>query len=271
MNRYIFQMLRQIEKGYYELPYVIRHVVGSLILIVMLATVIGLGYGAYYGVNMGWRWAREVCYSLFVDDGTPAEEYSETTLSHHEFPIADKDKQPKRRINYHKDFGYINDVHLAAAMKLGIKPIESREDFIEQESKLVKLKDTRYYQILPLNSSIPYLVPRAADFLTALGKLMQEYNGTHSRFYLSSVLRTQEDVKRLGRINGNASKNSTHCYGTTVDITYSRFDVRGRTTEQQLKLDLARALYDLQAQGYCYVKYEIKQPFFHITVRPEKR
>ena len=135
-------------------------------------------------------------------------------------------------------------------------------------SRLVELKETRYYLVDPLTHSIPYLVPDAADFLTALGQLMQEYNGTHSRFIITSVLRTGSDVKSLSRSNPNASQNSCHSYGTTFDITYNRFDRKGITNDIRLKADLARALYDLRKAGHCYVKYEYKQACFHITVRP---
>ena len=136
-------------------------------------------------------------------------------------------------------------------------------------SKLVRIKETRYFLVDSLTHSVPYLVPDAADFLTELGRLMQEYNGTHSRFILTSVLRTDSDVKRLSRGNVNASQNSAHRYGTTIDITYNRFDRHGITNDIQLKADLARALYDMRKAGYCYVKYERKQACFHITVRPK--
>ena len=169
-----------------------------------------------------------------------------------------------------KDFNDLNPIQLEAAEKLGIRPLRSREDLEKVKSKLVELHETKYYIIDPLTHSVPYLVPDAADFLTALGKLMQEYNGTHSRFILTSVLRTGSDVKTLSRSNGNASQNSCHCYGTTIDITYNRFDRKGITNDIQLKADLARALYDLRKAGYCYVKYEYKQACFHITVRPRK-
>ena len=40
---------------------------------------------------------------------------------------------------------------------------------------------------------------------------------------MTSVLRTQDDVKRLRRRNGNASANSAHFYGTTFDVSWKRF------------------------------------------------
>lgn len=269
IRRTLFRALSAFEKWYYGLAYNIRHVVGIALVLVVFSSVIGLGYGGFRLVKGGYHAVEWVFTSGWWHfDGDELDDEFPDNRKHFEFPLADNEKHPKRRPNFRKDFDHINDVHMSAAVKLGIHPQETRADLETMKGKLILLRDTRYYEILDLTSSSPYLVPKAADFLTALGRLMQEYNGTSSRFYLSSVLRTQEDVRKLGRVNGNASKNSTHCYGTTVDITYSRFDIHGKTTEGQLKEDLARALYDLQAKGYCYVKYEVKQPCFHITVRP---
>lgn len=262
----LFSILHSFEKWYYHLSFGVRHFVGALLLVSVCAGVFGITYGAYRLCRTGCTWIAEIWQGTWQDEDF-AGEYS-SGKDHYDFPLTQSEKHISRRPNYSKDFAFVNDVHLKAAKKLGIRPQSTRKALDKQKSKLVQLQDTKYYQILPLTSSVPFLVPKAADFLTALGRLMQEYNGTSSRFYISSVLRTQEDVKDLGKVNGNASSNSTHCYGTTVDITYSRFDVHGSTTEAKLKEDLARALYDLQSKGYCYVKYEIKQPCFHITVRP---
>lgn len=267
LSRQIFIIISSLEKRYYRLSYYPRHIVGYTLLVSLVGIIALIGYGGYKGVTSGWHYLGGLFNSdddiEYVDDDS-----NHKARKHYEFPVPTDKRHPKRVPNYSKDFSYINEVQLEAAMKLGIEPVENREELDEKQEELVKLHDNRYYSILPLTSSSPYLVPRAADFLSALGKLMQDYNGTDSRFYISSVLRTLSDVQRLAHINGNASSNSTHCYGTTVDITYSRFDVKGRTTEAKLKEDLARALYDLQAMGYCYVKYEYKQPCFHITVRP---
>lgn len=260
-------MISSFEKWYYKLSFGVRHVVGSLLFLLVFAGVFGITYGGYHAFRAGYQWVASVI-EHFTDSHEDADEYSDGKSHHFDFPLADNQKHPARRVNYQKDFDFVNDVHLVAAQALGIEPQETRADLEKQRARLVELRDTRYYQILPLTSSSPYLVPRAADFLTALGRLMQEYSGTNSRFLISSVLRTQEDVRGLTRVNRNASTNSTHCYGTTVDITYSRFDVHGNITEAGLKEVLARALYDMQSQGYCYVKYEVKQPCFHITVRP---
>ena len=270
-SRIAFRLLNAFEKWYYGLSYGIRHVVGIMLLVAFFGGIVAVGYGGYRAACVGVRYASDLWHGrihIFSADDSDSPEYSQQGSKHFDFKVPEDKQHPKRRPNFSKDFDYINDVHLAAAQKLGIKPAQTREELEKRKGKLVELRDTRYYSVLPLTSSSPYLVPRAADFLTALGKLMQQYNGTTSRFLISSVLRTQADVSHLGRFNTNASKNSTHCYGTTFDITYSRFDLHGKTTEGQLKEDLARALYDMQQMGYCYVKYEVRQPCFHVTVRP---
>lgn len=273
INRSIFNFLSKIEKGYWKLSYWPRHIVGFSAVLLVFAGVFGVVYGGYRGIRATVVYVSELLNSHStsseVKDGEEdTDEYSRPGFSHYNFPLQEFERHPKRRPNFHKDFDYINDIHMGAARKLGIKPLTNRVAVTEMKDKLVLLHNTRYYKIDPLTSSVPYLVPKAADFLTALGRLMQEYNGTTSRFIVTSVLRTQADVKTLRRRNGNASENSTHCYATTVDITYNRFDIHGNTWEGKLKEDLARALYDLQERGYCYVKYEVKQPCFHITVRP---
>jgi len=269
LSRSLFRAIGWLERKYYRLSFWPRHVIGILLVILLLAGVAGIGYAGYQGVKACYHLVVRVVngdWSIFGEEED--DEWSSNSGNHYEFPVPEDKRHPKRVPRFKKDFDFVNDVHLSAATKLGIKPAKSRKALEEIKGQLVELRDTRYYKILPLTSSSPYLVPRAADFLTALGRLMQEYNGTKSRFLISSVLRTQEDVRKLSGMNLNATKNSTHCYGTTFDITYVRFDMKGDTWEGKLKEDLAKALYDLQSMGYCYVKYEIKQPCFHVTVRP---
>lgn len=272
INSYIYNIVSRLEKGYWKLSYWPRHIIGFCILAAVFAGVFGVVYGTYCGIRSLVVYTSELLNmgssSVEVGGVSDLDEYSRPGHSHFDFPLKDSERHPKRKPNFRKDFDYINDVHMGAARRLGVKPLANRDALAEMKGKLIELHNTRYYKVDPLTSSVPYLVPKAADFLTALGRLMQEYNGTTSRFIVTSVLRTKADVSSLRRRNGNASENSTHCYATTVDITYNRFDIHGKTWEGQLKEDLARALYDLQERGYCYVKYEVKQPCFHITVRP---
>lgn len=280
MKQYFIQYLNRIVEWYWSLGARPRHLVGwSLVISVLLLcgfTIWGIGTGVY----RGGEWVRDKVTALFSsdsdasgsiaptsDDDVPAStDYYSGNYRHRQFPCGDLNR--KRNVNLSRDFNHVNNTHLAAARRLGIRPQQSREDLEALKGKLIHLKNTRYYKLDPMTQSVPYLVPDAADFLTALGQRWQEYHGTNSRFIITSCLRTESDIKRLKRVNVNASKDSAHRYGTTVDITYVRFDRRGRTHDGKLKADLARALYDMQEAGYCYVKYEVKQSCFHITVRP---
>jgi hypothetical protein len=95
------------------------------------------------------------------------------------------------------------------------------------------------------------------------------YDRRH-RFIITSVYRTQDHIKRLRRSgNVNASQNSCHQYGTTIDITYVRFDKPEEHLANDMKLQqlLFQTVYDMHQAGRCYVKYERKQSCLHITVR----
>ena len=96
-----------------------------------------------------------------------------------------------------------------------------------------------------------------------------------NKIIVTSVLRTQEDIEKLQKSNPNSVKNSAHCYATTFDITYARYDKikfknfrRCESVEKEtLKKVLGEVLRDLRKQNKCYVKYEVKQRCFHITTR----
>ncbi|MEG1617418.1 MAG: DUF5715 family protein [Bacteroidales bacterium] len=178
--------------------------------------------------------------------------------------------------NFRKVFNDLNDVHLAAAKKNGVPEVDSREDAERHKRKLKKIEDGEYYKIDPLTHSIPYLVPKAKDMLEEIGKNFKDSlksKGVDSyQVIVTSVLRSNEDIRKLRRGNGNASKNSAHRFGTTIDIAYARFN---RTDDkyphdipvEHLKHVLGEVLRDMRKEKKCYVKYEVKQGCFHITVR----
>jgi hypothetical protein len=124
-----------------------------------------------------------------------------------------------------------------------------------------------------MNRSIPYLVPRASVLLQRIGRSFMDslcVKGVPMhKIIVSSVLRTEEDVKRLRRHNVNATEQSAHCHGTTFDITYARFTpvTAHEVGQDTLKMILAEVLRDFRENQQCYIKYERKQGCFHITVR----
>ena len=86
---------------------------------------------------------------------------------------------------------------------------------------------------------------------------------------MTSVLRTPQTVRKLRRVNRNATQESAHQYATTFDISHSKFicdNADGtRRTFEDLKNLLAEIVYDLRREGRCYVKHERKQACLHIT------
>lgn len=172
-----------------------------------------------------------------------------------------------------------NDVQLVAANRWGVKPVKNRQDAELRKDELVYVGCSPYYYIDPLHSSIPYLVPRAAILLQDIGQAffdsLQVKGVPLHRFIVTSVLRTQEDVARLRRHNGNATERSCHLYGTTVDICYNRYQTvedpdgprRREVRSDSLKFILSEVLNDMRQQKRCFVKYEVKQGCFHLTVR----
>jgi uncharacterized protein YcbK (DUF882 family) len=182
-------------------------------------------------------------------------------------------------VSYKRSFGDLNDTHLAVAQKIGIKPLADRAEAEKMKGKLVHVTSGDHYTVDSLTHSIPYLIPQAQQLLDAIGRnfldSLENKGLNPNQILVTSVLRTQEDVARLRRRNGNASPNSAHAYATTFDISYRRFhkveDPDGRpmqdVSSDTLKLVLSEVLRDLRKADRCYVKYELKQGCFHITVR----
>lgn len=181
--------------------------------------------------------------------------------------------------NCRREFNDMNDAHKAAAVRIGIKPLASRKDMETVAHKLHLIggpnRFAEPFVVDELTHSSPFLVKEAVDLLTDIGRNFQDsLKNKHLPEYsviVTSVLRTDADVKKLSRRNVNASERSVHCYGTTVDITYKRFqkhdDEAPDAKEVELKGVLAEVLRDLRKAGRCYVKYEVKQACFHVTAR----
>lgn len=179
--------------------------------------------------------------------------------------------------NYNREFNDLQEVHFAAAVANGIEPVALRADTSKLKDRLVRLPDELdLYKTYDLSHSIPFLVPSAAQLFMNIA-----YNFRDSlyskriplyKLYLTSVLRTDDDLLLLSTRNINTSENSAHRYGTTFDISWKRFapvdrDVSDVVPPERLKLVLAQVLFDLRKQEKCYVKHERKQACFHITVR----
>ena len=182
-------------------------------------------------------------------------------------------------VSYKRSFPDLNDKHLEVAKTVGIRPLEDREEAESMKEKLTHITDNEFYVVDSLTHSIPYLVPRASALLDTIGSNFLDSLAAKglnpNKVIVTSVLRTQSDVKRLRRRNGNASANSAHCFGATFDVSWKRFkkveDEDGRPLQDvgsdTLKLVLSEVLRDLRQAEKCYIKYELKQGCFHITAR----
>lgn len=131
-------------------------------------------------------------------------------------------------ISYKRSFGDLNDVQLATAKKIGIRPINTREEAEEMKGRLVEIAACERYGLDSLTHSIPYLVPQASALLDTIGvnflDSLENKGLNPNKVIVTSVTRTKDDVKRLRRTNGNASLNSCHFYGTTFDVSWKRFE-----------------------------------------------
>ena len=185
-----------------------------------------------------------------------------------------KDRRDPYR-NYPQIFNDLNDTQLVAAQMNGTSRALTMEELESGLFGLHRVESNKLYKVDPLIHSAPYLVPKAKDFLDSLGEAFQDslYNRGYDRrhrFIVTSVYRTENHIKRLRRSgNVNASKNSCHQYGTTVDITYVRFDKpeEHRANDPKLLQLLMQTVYDMRKAERCYVKYERKQSCLHITIR----
>ena len=174
--------------------------------------------------------------------------------------------------NYKVSFPDSQSVQIVAANKWGVKPVKNREDAEARKKELVYVGESPYYHVDKLNSSIPYLVPRAALLLQDIGQAF--YDSLYvkgvplNQLIVTSVMRSMEDVKKLQRHNGNATDNSCHLYGTTFDICYNRYHALDQEVRNDtLKWVLSEVLRDIRKQDRAYIKYEVKQGCFHMTVR----
>ena len=167
-----------------------------------------------------------------------------------------------------------NDLQLTAAVHRGIQPIEGLRGSYHHKRPLVRLSTCDAYMVDTMWFSLPYLVPRAARLLHDIGKAFSDTvrarGGRDYRIHLTSALRTDHSVRRLKRRNRAATEQSCHRYGTTFDISWTKFDCRDSSyviSLEDLKNILAEIIYDKRQQGRCYAIFERRQGCFHITVR----
>ena len=195
----------------------------------------------------------------------------------------DKDgKEVKHRIFSVPHFGNTfpdqQDVQILAATKHGVKVGTEPSGGGEQQGRAGVLGSNPFFYVDKLNNSIPYLVPRASVLLQDIGRAyfdsLQIKGIPLHKIIVTSILRTKDDVAKLRTRNGNATENSCHLYGTTFDICYNRYkqiqtreQPRRQVQNDTLKWVFSEVLRDFRNKNRCYIKYEVKQGCFHITVK----
>ena len=195
----------------------------------------------------------------------------------------DKDgKEVKHRIFSVPHFGNTfpdqQDVQILAANQHGVAPVQNREEAEHSKGKLVYVGSNPFFYVDKLNNSIPYLVPKASVLLQDIGRAyfdsLQIKGIPLHKIIVTSILRTKDDVAKLRTRNGNATENSCHLYGTTFDICYNRYkqiqtkdQPRRQVQNDTLKWVFSEVLRDFREKNRCYIKYEVHQGCFHITMR----
>lgn len=181
--------------------------------------------------------------------------------------------------NFGQSFPDQNDVQLVSAQKWGVQPVADRVEAEKRKQELVYVGSNPFFHVDNLKNSIPYLVPEASVLLQDIGRnffdSLQIKGIPLHRIIVTSVLRSKEDVEKLRGRNGNATVNSCHLYGTTFDVCYNRYQTvadpdgpaRRQVRNDSLKWVLSEVLNDMRKNNRCWIKYEVKQGCFHITLR----
>lgn len=203
--------------------------------------------------------------------------------------------------------GDANRVQIPTARRIGLSsPLESRRSPIPEQ--MVALKSIRGLRLRSMPSSRPWVVAPMAERLT---DLVQRFHARLEKagvppypLTVSSALRSLEEQRDLRTTNSNATQNSAHVYGTTIDIHYQDWGLRPRgwghinkgfdlmrgkpvvwrlsqawetsqhereealmCTHEALKTHLAATLAEMRAENLLWALEERAQPVFHITVR----
>jgi hypothetical protein len=198
-------------------------------------------------------------------------------------------------------FGNARQLERARELGVGRLIPAERIEQLRAQRALVALEDNDYWVVRDLDYSQPLAVPAVHALLTDVGIRFQarlaELGAPPFRLEITSALRTAADQAALRRINPNAATGeSTHEYGTTVDVLYSAFSapsapivdltqvdaewlrpvlvryaavaaerVAGRRAHE-LKAILGEVLIEMQEEGRVMVTLERLQPVFHMTV-----
>lgn len=178
--------------------------------------------------------------------------------------------------NLRKTLRDSNYYHYEIGKMTGIDPISCEADAWRAKRPLMRMTSCREFFVAPMTHSYPYLIPEASQLLHEIGAAfadsLRARGGGDYRIKVTSMLRTNSTVRRLRRVNRASVDSSSHQFGTTFDISYTRFMLT-RTggvyrTQEDLKNLLAEVVMDFRNRDRLYAIYEPHSGCIHITVRP---
>lgn len=200
---------------------------------------------------------------------------------------------------------YREQLARARALGVGRGLSAARLDTLRRQGRLVLLEDSTYWVVRELDYSRPLVVPALRAALAEIGERfharLMDLGAPLFRMEVSSALRAAADQAALRQVNPNAaSGESTHEYGTSVDLAYSAFaapaepvvavdtvdaaawaapylrryqDVAaGRVAARralELKAILGEVLLEAKQEGLVLITLERRQPVFHLTLARE--
>jgi hypothetical protein len=196
-----------------------------------------------------------------------------------------------------------NAAQLQRARALGVRAVSAAEhEAAVRAGRLVRLEDsTEYWVMRALTHSEPYVTPDARALLLEIGRRfharLDAMGVPRYRMEVTSLLRTAASQAELRRVNPNAALGeSTHEYGTTMDVAYASFgapaelgfdvgsadaawltprldriaaallETVAARNALELRAILGLVMIDVQNDGLALVTLERLQPVYHFTV-----
>ena len=200
-----------------------------------------------------------------------------------------------RRVRY--------QTHLDRARALGVPPVETLDEVRRYlgSGRLVPLVDNEFYVVRDMESSVPAVTPATRALLDETGRRFQarlaDLGLPPYRFMITSATRTLNSQTALKRNNRNAARgNSSHQYGTCVDIVYTKYpapttapdpldptgiaaldqmlddyvayevEAGGARYWEHLAGEMGRVMVEMQRERAWVVLLESQQPVFHVTL-----
>lgn len=174
----------------------------------------------------------------------------------------------------------LNDriVDYSAAAKLrGIKICKDEDELKKRisEGQLVKVNSGNSYVVEKMTFSYPCVTRATKDLIDEIAEQLREKTSQKGligvKFYITSMTRKTDNLRKLRRYNGNASENSPHLYGNAFDISYKRFIARKwmltNCDRKFLKEALAEVIWQLRSENKCWATYEKVQNCFHVVAK----